>query len=750
MTTLFVFTFIPWLIAISGIGIYKYFWDLSVSAIPILGFVAILIFACSSSALLNLSGTNSILSASLLLSALGIFTFLKLNEIEQRKKIISVALIFSSLYYFIYLIFLKFEILFGVHNYDFFWNIQDSLYLQKHSIYDFQDSAEVFPLGWSANPMGRFAPSLLISLMNSFSDDALLWAGASFVLVITLSCFGFVVFFREYLQKKNFFLIFLIIGVIVLNSLTLFSWESNLYGQISGLPVLLLIFLIFVSSKFQESQVRVFGQLVFLLIGLYWIYPAMFLIAITLAILILIRIFLVQGHISGIRNTLFFFASLIFTGYPNFEAAFSRLYNLIFFTESNSQTDQNESELVFNQFSSWFGPLLSLGYLKYPNKFGAIGTLILYLFLLIILGLLIRSLIKSSVGSGLRSRLYPRTDLQVLISYLIIIYLFIFFVLRSNYFLFKVSTWFSPLLVGIFLIHSYNSAGSRKNFISFLLILFVSPIILSGVATGVNYLQNPDRTFPLAKNKLEYKFVEKFVKSDKILALNLPTSEESAWVALSAGAKYQSKFYGLTTPKQVLENGFAVECAMNQVLLSDAVIVTPRSKVDIFPFPNFIYRSMNPQISNGFEIKSAKDLRLLLVSNSGLFNPSKSEGWPFFKGSFYRWSNGFLCISAWSPTSSLLDIKFPIQEGPDWNNSNIRKPSEGILTVEHRPNGLKLISWEKIQLRQGWNSLSLQVSKFPDYISASSTNPDFRPLSFAIGEIIISDVATTIVKAENE
>ncbi len=750
MTTLFIFTFIPWLIAISGIGIYKYFGNLSVSVIPILGFVAILVFACSTSALLNLSGSNSTLSASLLLSVLGFFAFFKLYGIEQRKKMLSVALIFSSLYYFIYLIFLKFKIFFGVYNYDFFYNIQDSLYLQKHSIYDFDSSAEVFPLGWSADPMGRFAPSLLISLMNSFSDDALRWAGASFVLVITLSCFGFVVFFREYFQKKNFFLIFLIFGVVVLNSLTLFAWESNLLGQISGLPVLLLLFTIFAYSKFQESQVRVFGQLVFLLVGLYWIYPAMFLIATPLAILILIRIFLVQGYISGIRNTLFFFASLIFTGYPNFEAASSRLLNLIFFTESNSQTAPKSGELVFNQFSSWFGPLLSLGYLKYPNRFGTIGTLILYVFLLIILGLLIRRLIKSSVGNGLRSRLYPRTDLQVLIFYLVLIYLFMFVVLRSNYFLFKVSTWFSPLLVGIFLIYSYNSASSRKNFVSFLLILFVSPIILSGVATGVNYLQNPDGSFPLAKNKLENEFVEKFVKADRTLVLNLPTSEESAWIALSAGAKYQSKFYGLTAPKQVLANGFAVECAINRVLLSDAVIVTPRSKVDIFPSPNFIYGSMNPQISNSFEIKSAKDLRLLLVSNSGLFNPNKSEGWPFFKGSFYRWSNGFLCISAWSPTDSLVDIKFPIQEGPDWNNSNIGTPSDGILTAEDRPNGLKLMTWEKIQLKQGWNSLSLQVSKFPSYISTSSINPDFRPLSFAIGEIVISNVATTIVRAEDE
>jgi hypothetical protein len=88
--------------------------------------------------------------------------------------------------------------------------------------------------------------------MNSFSDDALRWAGASFVLVITLSCFGFVVFFREYFQKKNFFLIFLIFGVVVLNSLTLFAWESNLLGQISGLPVLLLFYNICV---FQVSRI---------------------------------------------------------------------------------------------------------------------------------------------------------------------------------------------------------------------------------------------------------------------------------------------------------------------------------------------------------------------------------------------------------------------------------------------------------------------------------------------------------------
>jgi hypothetical protein len=60
------------------------------------------------------------------------------------------------------------------------------------------------------------------------------------------------------------------------------------------------------------------------------------------------------------------------------------------------------------------------------------------------------------------------------------------------------------------------------------------------------------------------------------------------------------------------------------------------------------------------------------------------------------------------------------------------------------------MTWEKIQLKQGWNSLSLQVSKFPSYISTSSINPDFRPLSFAIGEIVISNVATTIVRAEDE
>lgn len=742
MTTLFIAACIPWLMAISGIGVYRYFRELSVLVIPILGFVTILTFSCVISAILELSGTESVFSSFLLLSIFGIFTYFRISEVEKRKKIVTSCLIFASFYYFVYLVFLKFEIFFGVHNFDFFYNIQDGIYLQRHSIYKFEPSDSIFPLGWSADPMGRFAPSLLFSLLNFFSDRPIFWAGAVFVLVITLYCLGFVLFFRTLVQKPSFFLMFLLLSLIVLNSLTLFSWRSNLLGQISGLPVLLTVFTVFTGSRFQQSQVRVFVQLVFLIIGLYWIYPAMFLIASPLMILILIRIFRVQGIKTGVKNTFYFLVALTVTVYPNFDAAISRLLDLVFFTQSNSQDDSIAGNLVFNQFSSWFGPLLSIGYVPYPNKIGNYKTSILYLFLAVVVFFLFWSLRKRLVRVTGTVNFYPRTDLQVLASYLSVIYLFIFIFLKSNYFLFKVSTWFSPLLIGVFLIYVYNSTYTKKNFAPYLLLIFVSPIIISGLHTGINYLQNRGENFPLAKNGLEEEFVSKFLSSGRSLAMNLPTSEESAWVALSAGSKNQGRFFGLTPGKQVLESGFAQSCATNPVLSNDVIIVSPDSTVDIFPPLNRVNESRIPQVSQGFQIIPADGLRLLLVSNSGLFNPNQSEGWPFFKGSFYRWSNGFLCVSIWNSASSKLDIRFPLQEGPDWNNSVLEAPENGSLIVEDLSIGLKLVSWKNILLEPGWNNLRLRVSNVPEYMSTSSTNPDFRPLSFAVGEISISKLVT--------
>jgi hypothetical protein len=180
------------------------------------------------------------------------------------------------------------------------------------------------------------------------------------------------------------------------------------------------------------------------------------------------------------------------------------------------------------------------------------------------------------------------------------------------------------------------------------------------------------------------------------------------------------------------------------------MVVSSKSKVDIFPFPKFFNPTRNLQIGEGFEIAPVDDLRLLLASNSGLFNPNQSEGWPFFKGSFYRWSNGLLCLATWSPNSSELDIRFPIQEGPDWNDSIFDAPENGNLLIQDKLDGLKEVSWTNIVVKPGWTTLRLRVSKLPEYVGTSSTNPDFRPLSFAVGEITVSKSTITITDSKDD
>lgn len=221
-----------------------------IALVPALGLTAILGLAYVISANFKLSGANAV-AISISLLALSILFRIKmistsLAEAWRNREIpfsIGIACIPAATL-LLPAILIGFTNFYGDINFDFFYNSQDSWFLQNHHVLQFTElQTAILPLGWSANFQGRFAVSLLAAFfgqqyhLDTLAFNSLLLSVLTIVFALTISVFA-----RDFfnLNKKG---ILLAVLFSVMSAAFTQAYSYYLLGQISAISIVVLFFI---------------------------------------------------------------------------------------------------------------------------------------------------------------------------------------------------------------------------------------------------------------------------------------------------------------------------------------------------------------------------------------------------------------------------------------------------------------------------------------------------------------------------
>lgn len=715
-----------------------FFWSkipkLSSYLVPICGFVSLVVFTEAIANLLKMPTMMSLWIASFFLIILSCISIYK-EPNRAATTLVSQAKI-AVLFYVLFGLMSLTDTVYGTFNFDFFYNTLDSVFLQNNSLFEYSNSPDVFPLTWSADQMGRYGISLLIALLNGLIYAPTYWAGACFVLMISLSIIASTTLINTLAGSINRFIKFFAIFIALFNPLTLTGWHYALLGQTSGWPVFILLVTILVVPSGEKSRSHYVALSIFV-VSLFWIYPAHLMVAVPLTMLFFWRDYLAKSllHFPLFVFSFFGVTALTIGLFPiNAYEKFVRL----FLYSSSTGADSKIIPSVFNQFSSGVGPLISSGYLTYPATQSNFQIFLLYTLLLISALFLVFNLTPSFTNWSFRPK--NLSNIQILSLYFLSWYLFVFVVVRSNYLIFKISIWFIPSLISLAVLSLAKIQMKNRTHSAFFmtaLIVLTLPIQVSALATVNKALDRKGVSFPWADQEYALSLTKLIEASKSSIHLRVPSAEEAGWLSLQLPEEDFKRVSYAAPPRQVLGVGFEDTCMENTEVDESGKLVWTRQKSDIFPAP--ILKSEVDKSSQIFNVTDISDVSLFLSQNAGVFYPERSNGWPFPNGEFFRWSNGTLAFSVWSSSVKFISLDFSILKGPDLESLEFEESLNGKVTFMNLDDSVVKVSWDNLAVKRGWNCVKLSTRDAPVPISYSSSRPDFRPLAVAVGEIRVRE-----------
>jgi hypothetical protein len=722
-------------IYLSTIGFFLWSKNPKISSymIPVAGFSSFVILTEILSNLFRITPKTTFILTTLILIVASLLSMLR-NKTLFRSILISQAKI-ALIFYITYFIFHILRIVFGTFNFDFFYNTLDALFIMDYGVSKYYNTSDIFPLNWSADPMGRYGVSFLISFLNILHYSATYWAGVTFVLMIVLSGISSAVLILSLFKFANINLKIVAIFFTIFNPLTITSWHYALIGQTAGWPVFIYCIILGLSFSFKDEK-NAAKQFAVFIVALFWIYPAHLLTILPLVILMVMRILYLKKFTQIFTISFYFLTLLIATVgfYP--QNAFEKV-SRIFLYSSKTGAESKIVPAVLNQFSSNIGPLISTGFAPYPFFFTTTIAFLTYVSLAIILMFLFAQVRFKFLG--LENFFRSLTPLKILVIFFLAWYVFVFLFLKSNYLIFKISIWFMPLCVGIAIITMGQRIASRYSqplMIALIAVVASIPFLSTTVVSFNKAISKQNVSFPLADPANAKGLNRILYGSGGNLVLSLPSAEEAAWLSLQLPKRQLQNVNYAGPPRQVLGIGFSDQCLSVNPINKENIVAWTNLENDIFPPPTL--NNSNFSTSGIFSYTSASNISTLVSQNTGVFYPEKSRGWPFKNGDYFRWSNGNIAFSVWSASPKVIDLQFPIVKGPDLRKINFEKPNIGLIRLSQEES-LTTVSWVNISLRSGWNCLHVMPSVPPKQLPFSSSRPDFRPLAIAIGEIKLDE-----------
>jgi len=711
--------------------------DLSYFYLPTLGFSSIIVLAGGISTILRISTPLAIYSAILILS-------LTIMILEIRRPIIEFRRFFQHTTFIsitssmVCAFFSLSKSKYGSLNYDFIWNLNDSFYLEHHTMSQVKivnNSLQLLPFTWSSNEYSRYGVSYLFASLDSISYRPLVWSFAIYCIMLGLLFYSFAGLARLLFQANNIKILMFSLAAFF-SPLNILGAGYEAIGQISALPLVFFIlyisYRIIFSNRIELSYFLIYAILCF---GLIWLYSALLLVILPIIILVIITIAFKYRNIVAFSKIPVFYMILVFLSlelFVNFHFIYMKFVQLVAVSTSNTSLAASGAT-IFNQFTSFFGPGISFGFLPYPFRgsvfVGLIGTFAT------------TSLISFFVYIWYREqrefRKFFISAPLFFLAYISFLYISTLFILQSNYSILKINLWFTPIFIPILCMHIFlNSHNLDLHCGAVFRWLFVF-VCMSLSITSVSYLDNiwngHDKNFRYTEDSGKKQLIQFLaIKKFDSVFFSSPSMEDIAWIAMGLPNSVLNRVYRLGSAQQVLAIAVKDGCYPAESVKADSLIVVDKSASDVLPAPTF---SGAPIWHFGsYMIYTSRQLTSAWSINGGTYyTEPASFGYPS-KDFLIRWTSGKFCIARWSNKTDLTTVKIDFASGPDLNSYPSFVINGKIFGSGAGTRDFKITS-HKVLLHPGWNYIKVINKAIVKSISPHSPRPDSRILAYAVKSI---------------
>ncbi|MHB1220369.1 MAG: hypothetical protein ACYC0J_00010 [Gammaproteobacteria bacterium] len=746
--------------------------------LPMLGFGTLITLAYLISANLKLSGADSV-GYALIVLLLSIVVRYK-DLISGLKALNKNQLIIFAVFIILPMVTLLipaeingFKYFFASVNYDFFYNSQDSWFLQQHNVLEYDIKNEIItPLTWSANYSGRVAVVLIGAFFSKFfalqalSFNSLLLN--TLVILFSLSLGTLCLNFFNSSKRSAF----IAVALCLLSAAYVQSYSYYIFGQISALPIFI-VFCIYLkkfmdSIQSQESPaiLRNYCLLLALILNiLFFMYAILSVFAAVLAVLSYTLLF-IMNH----RNTPFLplikmlaLAALFFCVARIFIIPESIVIFQSWITLSNTVAVARGHEMfiVFSEYLTEMNPAILLGLVNYPSSSSLISKWapsdIIQINFLLFSGLIGSITTLLVFASFLRLKQYAQSSRVILVSLLLILIGLTgyFFFTLSGYGIFKLQTWFMPILLTVFI---YYLIDVKITLLNSLLKIACVIIILMNLLSSYYYL----RDYFVISNQQHFINAKNITGNKDILDLTDQIKKmQISQVSLMLNNGYDTAWFSdqlrSTNLTHVIHNAQTLnekDLAKSPCGDENHEELTQLSPVVLMNFKREDYNEITPPPTGGnvlyenkeFILLDPAQLNTLAYIGTGSYPTEilakKSSSFP----SKFRWVEKGLEIYIYANKDKA--VHFQVEVTPGY----VTSPSIRNITIQHahEQSHFKVLnktdlSLSNVKLHKGLNCLLISspdpVSFLPRYYAKMRSNIPLDPrlTNFAVSNIRIDE-----------
>ena len=668
---------------------------------------------------------------------------------------------------------------FGVINFDFFYNSQDSFYLTNHSVLDFNTGVDdsITPLSWSANQQGRFAISIIASFIhqllgvNTVHVNSVIVTCLVFVTAITASSFA------KYVLNLNLWGSFFAAAVFILSGGYAQGYSYYLLGQISAIPTLLLILIYtndLLGGELRSNGVGLSKRsaivMIALLLNVIFVQYAI-LCFFSVVIIITSTCFNSSWHYR-IRRPVdlvhtahaFGVTVLIFFGMRVMALTQTKKILLDWINISIKTSSRNlTSPAVFSEYTTESFPALLTGIIKYPTNISILNPLLgagshrswalllVGIIMLGILGYLVLTYCKvSNVPDSVKS-------IVIGVTLVAIIPAFIFYFNQSGYAIFKIGSWLIPIIL-IFTVacaFQLQFYKWRSKFFPYVcLVLLGSANILTAVNYSWCFVKNLEwESYENTKNINGLNGIDSLsyilsTTPNKPLLFDFCDGIKMAWIVNEfRGHKYNV----LTHNFQPLEDRIllpSVDTRKEIVFPNDSILINDRDQANhkdilsISPAPIPIFCNDN------YNVYDTSKLNYYAFIGRGSYpqtNLTPRDASVAGVPQTFRWIEAGLEFFVYSTKKTDIDIEFDLApgyvKGP--TPRTIQIMGDGIAHTGIMQNKITHVKFLNLKVNEGVTRFVIEsnddVQRLPRYgaLFRKFVSVDFRLLNFAIGNLHI-------------
>ena len=709
--------------------------------LPGLGLVVTIISAIFISAIFNLLIPQSFLIAVVVLTGIGFFGFMFkhwpnfFRSFATSKNLLVLFFIFL-LSNFLVLIH-GYQFFFGQVNFDFFYNAQDSFFLNSHDVNQFglirDEQISTFPLDWGVPPGHRFHQVSLASFLTHYLGYTPLHAmNINFHLTILILLANLFYLVSTVFQKSYFFAATIII-VFFTSAPFIQTYLFSLFGTFSGFQVFLLILIFLSLRRFANYDFAWSLSISVLLFALFIFYGAMLPFALLIVFLATVlkdtsdkdRTFVSRLFQFLVVSILPLILLIFFR--KGIEIVFAELKHLFSLSVSVG-SNIDKIPIVFTQYGTEMGPLLSLGIAEYPttewgNPFltNFVSNKLIFLFIIFCCySVFVLLTLKFWKISNFFLKLYAITFLSIFV-----VFSTIFFITGGVYGFWKISSWFFPLTLCLIFVGLFESkSAANLNFIgrffkvnNLLLITFMFLVFLN-FKTSLNYYTSYISSKPpLIKSSLNNINFNKDVISltkwlkDRDFSKNkvvivLPTGVESAWLSDNFRELIPVGFVQNLQVLQMVDLEIPRCKPYENLIESDSIVIFGNNREDVTPkitAEDYLYKN------ESFVVADGRNLNSFLIPGRGYY-PNEIVG-----ESSVRWGKSSSDLVFWARESGTISLEMEYSSGPLFSVADqINVKNVKLLDQQHVDLGPNLYKdLIKFEVTRGVNCIPIDFTGSP-------------------------------------